>query len=256
LQLPILGLLAAALAGGAVLAIGGSVAASAAVAGAVIAATVGALAVVLYARPAGFSRAILEATELRRSGRCAVSRQRCEELVGAARWRVGARSRARWELALVHLTDGNLDLALEQYGHLEREPLRLAIPSIHRRVPAMAALCFALRGWLDETEVALKEHRRRCGEEPTDEWLLAWSVATCRRGNAAEVTTMLERDWPGIDASGDLSRILLVVRAFAAHLADGSFEGPPDPSAIGGWVRAWAELSEWIDAGQRAARKG
>ncbi len=212
---------------------------------------VGVLGAFVFSRPRGFSEAIREGEALLARGHSLAARQKFESLLGRARWQLAARASARWHLALAHLTEGNFTHALAEFDLLERQPFRRAFPSIYEDVPAMVALCFALQGWLDETEGALREHRRRCGDRSTDLGLPAWAVAACRQGRPGEVAEGLGLNWGTLEASHPehALRILRVVRAYAADRSGSDSAAPlegADPSFATGWARQWNDLSVWI----------
>lgn len=89
------------------------------------------------------------------------------------------------------------------------------------------ALCYALLGKLDDAETwcAKAQEPMKGGALPTFPAMLAIvrAVIDCRRGRAAEAMASLEDTWAQHEATmtGELLRMMRVLRAFACAAADG-----------------------------------
>ena len=177
---------------------------------------------------------------------------------------VNVRALAQYNVACVSLLEGQLEHATSELVALGKRDGLSPMPWLKVTAAANLALCHALAGnfelatpWLEEAE-----KNRATAADPmrlTGTLTLVRAIMACRRGQPAEATRLIDRDWQGLEGlSGEQLRPLRLLRAFAAS----STGGPRDDGAVDrllaplresrpGSLRyltvAWPELGAFMD---------
>jgi len=224
----------------------------------VLAALLVVLAGLVLARSRGIQRDSSEGLRFLAIGRAAEAEAIFSRIERRNRWLWSVRIPARWNCAVSLLVQGRFDEALRRFALLSAEPYNeRALPQIWEGLPSMVALCYALRGRLDEAEAALAEQERRRVQRHLMTWVLPQAVIACRRGLHEEVVRVLESEPRALETvyGSVLGRALRVVHAFSCEQA--GRQVPPElRGAIGqladgdvAWAREWPALDRWLRDG-------
>lgn len=219
---------------------------------------------VLLARSRSVQRDNSEGLRLLSLGKAAEAEALFLALERKNRWIWSLRIPARWNVAMSQLLQGHFDDTLRRCALLGGEPYcKRGVPHVWEGLPSVVALCYALRGRLDEADAALAEQQRRRVQRHLMSWVLPQAVIACRRGRVAEALPLFEAEPRALEAAyaGVLGRALRLVHAYALTEV-----GRPLPAglraAIGfvdeadiAWALEWPELDRWVrDSGLPGVR--
>ena len=160
---------------------------------------------------------------------------------------------ARHNVAWATLRRGQLREALALFEQNETKNLKWLRANLMDSISALdRALCHALAGELEPARHALAEagmrsHRTHPSYTPMKGFVEA--VIACREGRADAAATNLAKHWAEYEnmTTGDVSRPMRIVRAFASKMAIEPSSAPAYPDEYAFLGVAWPEMAQYIE---------